>query len=112
MKHVRSVLSVDVSILESQPPQLLVRALGTVPTGGWKNGTLEPRFYIDPPADGFQDFDFVGTPPFGPAIQVILPIAAQTVIPSIPPWLKGVRIHSSTNHLEALVAKAASLAVA
>jgi hypothetical protein len=108
MKHIRSVVSVDLSLLKSHPPQLLISALGTVPTGGWKNGTLEPRFYIVPPTDGIQDFDFAADPPVGPAIDVILPIAAQTMMESISSWLKGVRVHSATNNVEALLASAKS----
>lgn len=101
MQYIRSIQTVDLSLLKSNPPQLLVSAIGTVSSGGWKNGTLDARHYFVPPADGIQDFDFAATPPVGPSIQIILPISAQTVVFPIPSWLKGVRVHSATNNIEA-----------
>lgn len=99
MKHIRSIVSVDLAFLKSHPPQLLVSSIGTVNSGGWKNGSLDLRYYIVPPADGIQDIDFVASPPAGPSTAVILPISAQTTIFPIPPWLKGVRVHAETNHV-------------
>ena len=101
MQYIRSVIDVSLSLLKSNPPQLLVNAVGTVSSGGWKNPSLDRRYYVTPPADGIQDYDFTAVPPVGPAIQVILPTAAQDVIVDIPAWLKGVRIHSATNNIEA-----------
>ena len=101
MDHVYKVISVDLALLKSNPPQLAITAFGQVNSGGWKNGTLEPRYYIVPPTDGIQDFDFVAQPPIGIAIQVILPVTAHHVIPHIPEWLKGVRVHAGSNSLVA-----------
>jgi len=112
MKHIRSVLSVDLALLKSNPPQLLVSSIGTVNSGGWKNGTLESRYYVVPPADGIQDIDFVASPPTGPSTTVILPIPAQTTISPIPAWLKGVRVHAETNHVQALVGSSREVAIA
>lgn len=113
MKHVYKTLAVDLKLLKSSPPQLAITAFGLVRTGGWKNGALEPRYYINPPQDGIQDFDFVAEPPVGPAVEVILPISAHTPMEHIPSWLKGVRVHSETNSIEAKLDNiTASLAVA
>lgn len=101
MQHIRSVIEASLSLLKSNPPQLLISAVGTVSSGGWKNPSLDRRHYIAPPSDGILDYDFSASPPVGTAIQVILPIAAQDVLVEIPLWLKGVRIHSATNQVEA-----------
>jgi hypothetical protein len=85
--------------------------VGTVPSGGWQNPSLDRRQYVTPPVDGIQDYDFTAAPPVGSAIQVILPIAAQDVIVDIPSWLKGVRVHTATNCMEVLTTTSRSLEV-
>ena len=103
-KHVIKVANVDLSLLKSNPPTLVISSGGFVSTSGWTNGRLEPRFYIDFPADGIQDFDFVADPPLGMALQVISPIVATPVEWSDPPAaLKGVRVHSQTNSVESML---------
>ena len=70
---VTQVLKVDdvrIAILKSMPPQWSIRADGLVATAGWTNPRLEPRFYINFPADGIQDLDFVADPPAGISNQV------------------------------------------
>jgi hypothetical protein len=58
--------------------------------------------YIAPPADGILDLDFVATSPTGIALQVISKISvAKTFV--VPNWVKGLRVHSSQNKLEALL---------
>ena len=107
MERIFQTVAVEVTLLKSNPPQLAITAIGQVSSGGWKNGTLEPRYYIVPPADGIQDFDFVATPPFfSEAVQVMLPITAYHVIEQIPDWLLGVRIHAKTNNVEAKLSEA------
>lgn len=102
MEYVYSVISVDLALLKSNPPQLAITAFGQVNSGGWKNGTLEMRYYVNPPEDGIQDLDFVAQPPVGNAIQVILPVSAHHVITDIPGWLKGVRVHAKSNNVVAM----------
>jgi hypothetical protein len=102
-KHIMKVVKVDLTWLKSNPPRLVITASGFVTTSGWKNGRLEPRFYIDFPADGIQDFDFVADPPLGMALQVISPITAEPIEWDNPPEkLKGVRIHAQANQIVAL----------
>lgn len=102
MEHIYKVISVDLALLKSNPPQLAITAFGQVNSGGWKNGTLELRYYVIPPADGIQDLDFVAQPPVGLAPQVILPVSAHHVITQIPEWLKGVRVHAESNNVVAM----------
>ncbi len=112
MKHVHKALSVQLALMKSNPPQLAITAYGLVRTGGWKNGTLEPRYYINPPADGIQDFDFVADPPVGPATEVVLPITAHYILTHIPAWLKGVRVHAETNKVDETLTGAKPLTIA
>lgn len=112
MADVMKVVDVDLKILKSNPPQLHISAIGLVNSGGWTNPRLEPRVYIQFPPDGIQDFDFVADPPKGTVIQVVLPIAASELWENPPlDLLKGVRVHSATNSIEASVESCKSLAV-
>jgi|GEM_PF-3209106 len=87
-----------------------IAAEGVVPTSGWSGFQLSPRYYITPPADGVWDFDFYGDPPSGVAVQVERPAFAATHMMA-PPWCKGVRVHASTNSMDASVTKAAPVVV-
>lgn len=104
-KPVMSVASVNISLLKSNPPKLVITSSGFVSTSGWSNGRLEPRYYIDFPQDGIQDFDFVADPPEGMALMVISGIAAKPVEWDSPPLdkLRGIRVHSQyeKNFIEA-----------
>ena len=83
-------------ILKSNPPQLSVEATGTTRTSGWTNPRLEPRIYIQPPADGIYVFDFVADRPDGISNPAITPISATNKVTS-PQWAKGVRVVAETN---------------
>ncbi|WP_033036851.1 hypothetical protein [Pseudomonas sp. GM102] len=112
MADVLKVVDVDLKLLKSNPPQLHISAIGLVGSAGWTNPRLEPRFYIQFPPDGIQDFDFVADPPKGIVIQPVLPIAASELWEN-PPLniLKGVRIHSATNCIEAYLETSRSLSL-
>ena len=103
---VREVTGVSISILEKEPPILVVQAVGNVPTGGWSHPGLSRVVYIVPPADGIQDYEFMATPPSGPAIEVISEVVAEDSWDNPPDWVKGVRVKAATNAIE----KAALLA--
>jgi hypothetical protein len=99
-RQVLKVANVSGTILKSNPPQLAIVAVGIVSTTGWTNARLEPYFYVMPPADGIQDFDFVADPPTGMTLQVLTPITAGLTWPDFPAWVKGVRIHAQHNKME------------
>lgn len=111
-KKVLEVQDVKLSILRIFPPQLNITAHGTVTTGGWKGAELIPYIYIQPPADGIYDYDFVAEPPEGIASQAIASIEANFRLESIPGNLKGVRIYASTNNKIALLDQSSSGKVA
>jgi len=96
---VMSTKTVQISLQKSNPPQLIVHATGSVNSSGWKNGELAPWVYVVPPKDGILDMDFLATPPVGNVLWVISPITG-TINGPVQSWMKGVRIHSSTNKTE------------
>ena len=82
--------------------------ISTVPSSGWRNPQLAAWFYIRPPDDGVQDFDFVVQEPNGITLPVLLPVPATLTIGRDREnyWgdnqpLRGVRIHSESNSVEA-----------
>lgn len=100
MGHISKVLSADIKILKSNPIQLSITALGQVGSLYWSHGRLDPRIYIDFPADGIQDFDFNATPPLCPSPSVVSLISAGEIWPDPPAELRGVRIHAAANFIE------------
>lgn len=111
-KPVMLIANVNIALLKSNPPQLVITSSGFVSTSGWSNGRLEPQFYIKFPQDGIQDFDFVADPPEGMALMVISGITAKPLEWDNPPEnLKGVRVHSQSNAIEAKIADNNSFAV-
>ncbi len=111
--RIMKVTKVDYAFAKKRPPDLLIDAEGEVPTGGWMDGQLGPWFYITPPEDGVQDFDFIAESPTGPAPDVVSPITATTNIVDIDVenyWganrpLTGIRVHATENSMEVIFGK-------
>lgn len=110
MQRVMDVDTIDISILNTLPPAILVVAHGHVPTTGWTGPQLSPWFYIRAPDDGIQDFDFVAQEPAGIVGDVVLPIVAEANVhhdvanywgAGVP--LRGVRVHARANSREELI---------
>lgn len=111
--RIYSIVTVDLSLIKTNPPGLLVSAAGMVTTSGWSNPRLVPFTYFKPPADGILDCDFVATPPAPDQIvlQVLTPISGDLALtdieldnfwgPGLP--LVGIRCHSVGNTKTALV---------
>ena len=100
---VREVTDVSISILEKEPPILVIQASGNVATGGWTNPGLSRVVYVTEPEDGIQDYEFMATPPSGMAPDVITPVHAKDSWDNPPDWIKGVRVRSATNSMEEAV---------
>jgi hypothetical protein len=103
-KKILTVKSVDVGFSFSNgetPPLLVVVAKGIVNTSGWTTAELASWLYIEPPADGILDFDFIGKEPAPGSIvlQRITDIESQPLLISLPDWVKGIRVHASGNHI-------------
>ena len=60
---------------------------------------MVPWVYINPPEDGIWDFDFIADAPAGISIPVISYISTEPFMLETPSWLKGIRVHASTNAL-------------
>jgi hypothetical protein len=114
---------VTIVLTKREPPHVMITARGTVPTQGWSNAELIPYLYLVPPADGIQAFCFVAEPPTGIVAQVLTPIVATYTIDPLseqgvgtspqgvgtsPVWVRGVRVHASSNTKEALVGEVPS----
>jgi len=84
-------------------PAISMSASGLVPTSGWTRPEFGPWMYITPPADGILDLDFMATAPTGIVLQVFSKICLCATFP-VPQWVVGVRVHTSTNIVEARIA--------
>ena len=102
---VREIVEVNAFVVDDEEnPQLTVEAEGLAPTAGWTNVRLEAHIYIDPPEDGFQDFDLVGDRPSSESsdeasADVLTPVEAAWEGP-LEDWLIGVRVHGIDNMIE------------
>lgn len=96
--EVTGVLATVSDAVPDAPPTITVTATGRVNSGGWSNAELSAVVYIVPPADGIQTFDFIAVmPPDGTIVSMGFVDVSATVSGFMPPWVKGVRVHSSTN---------------
>lgn len=95
-KPLFDVTSVEVQLLERQPPLVNVIVKGSARTGGWKNVRLEPLQTFAAEV-GMRSFTLVGTPPSGPATQALTPVSATIQINPLPADVKTIRVLSETN---------------
>jgi hypothetical protein len=103
-QKVLSVSQVELSVLESNPPILVVRVTGEVPTPGWTQFALARRVPIVPPADGIYEADAYGEPPSGAEPEVVTAFTFADQWKDFPSDLKGVRIWSATNDVTSALA--------
>ncbi|PKF33442.1 hypothetical protein [Acinetobacter proteolyticus] len=112
---VRKVISVNkvyVDFTQSSgdtPPSAVISAKGKVPSSGWSNAELGPWYYIKEPEDGILDIDFYATEPSKDTLVFAhhdgVEIFSTPLVIDLPSWVKGVRIHASTNSLVKLFDK-------
>ena len=93
LQHVPTILKIDVQIQESDPPNLVVTAIGQVPSGGWKQVQLIRRIYVKPPADGIWEYDLLAQKPSGVATTVMTPVGAKNTWKAYDTSIKGVRVY-------------------
>lgn len=93
LSRLHAVISIDVQLMERQPPLAEVTVKGVAPTGGWTNVTLRPL----ETKGGVLELELVGTPPAGPATQALTNVAAAVQINPLPAEVKMIRIVSQTN---------------
>ncbi|MBN9019654.1 MAG: hypothetical protein J0H11_19755 [Rhizobiales bacterium] len=103
---VYSVEKVDIEellVIPENPRAISITAHGWVPTTGWSHPALSPHIYVMPPRDGILDVSFLADVPTGLALQVFTRIRVVESL-LVPHWVIGVRVHASTNRLEARIA--------
>lgn len=85
-------------------PMMVVAAIGHVNSGGWSAPELAPWSYIDVAPGGIVDFDFLMNAPVpGTIVSDGFVEVGATILLPIPDWVKGVRIHASTNDKVAML---------
>lgn len=110
-----SVDLVNLALIKSRPPGLVVAADGRATSSGWTGPTLVGLIHAAPPADGIQEFEFVADSPRPGTI--VLPVltrihaeAIRTPIDIANYWgagqpLVGVRCIADENSKTALLAE-------
>lgn len=100
------VLSVNEIHIQVSGNQADIVANGTVATPNWKNIQLSPMEKTLSP-DGILDLEFVGEPPTGIMLPVIVPVSAHLAWTVDVERLIGVKVHARTNDLTQLIARGA-----
>jgi hypothetical protein len=101
---ISSVDKVTLSIEKSNPPILVVTAVGTASSGSHQKPKLERRIYVVFPADGIQEYNFNIDVPEGSATTDIKEHTVQDSWPGFPENdLRGVRVFSKMKALEELL---------
>jgi outer membrane lipoprotein-sorting protein len=90
----------DVQIKYDGMKSIEITAMGTVPTGGYKNHSLIRRTYIRAPADGIWEYEMYTCKPSGIVTQVVTNITAKDTWESPPASLKGIRVFGDKNRKE------------
>jgi hypothetical protein len=99
---VNKILHVGFAEEESDPPNLVVKVTGQVPTAGYGKVRLVRANYANPPEDGIQDYFLLAIPPSDAAAQVISEVDASDKwvgYRKVAPWLRGVRIHGMDDNV-------------
>lgn len=97
---VREIIEVNAFIGGDEEHALLtVEAEGIASTAGWTSVLLDPHVYINPPADGVQDFDLVGDRPAGSSADTPTTVEAAWEGP-LEDWVIGIRVHAIANMIE------------
>jgi len=106
LKRVPRVTDVTYELQTSDPPNLVVTAEGTVPTGSWTEVQLIRRVYEKEPADGIWEYDLLARPPAGPAAQVISKVKASDIWEKVDATkLKGLRVYGLEKGTKTLMFK-------
>lgn len=83
---------------------ITAEATGSVNTGGWSGAELAAWSYISPPADGILDFDLIARmPPDDAMVTMAFEDVSASVTGPMPPWVRGIRVHASTNSTEVML---------
>ncbi len=90
---VSKIVTVVHKFEKSNPPNLVLKVVGEVPTAGYTNAKVYRAIYPQPPQDGIQDFFLKAVPPAGIAATVVSQVSATKTWNGYPSWVKGIRVH-------------------
>lgn len=91
------VNDVELLLMESFPPQLVIAASGFVSSGGWSNPQLEPAGAID--TDGVLTLNFKAVAPTGIVTQALELVTARYIVAPLPDQLKKIRVIAASNEI-------------
>ena len=99
MSRILKVDSVELSLKKSNPPQLVVIAIGTASSLGWENPVLKlPK---KDPEEGIYELDFFADPPEGNVgQQEVSGIKVSYTFKEIPKDMVGIKVVANTNSIE------------
>ncbi|MBY3091697.1 hypothetical protein HFO72_12905 [Rhizobium laguerreae] len=100
-----TAVAVDFTLTDDDhAPVLKVSAEGFANSGGWSNFELGVWSYVREPDDGILGLDFLAMPPPQGTVSTMgfVRVSAGLVL-SVPGWVKGIRVHASTNQIEAML---------
>ncbi len=100
MSRIYSVSSVSLDVLDTDPHQLLITAIGQVVSSGWSGPELTDLSTVEPPPDGLLNFDFSAEPPSGVWRPALYPIVVQRLWEGDLSRVRGVRVYGSSNTRE------------
>jgi hypothetical protein len=103
-RTVYQVDSVELTLINTKPPQVNISASGSANTTGWADAELIPFVYVQAPPNGVYDFTLVAYPPVGPAGQMITPLPEPASLTEfVPLGFRGVTIHAESNTKQAFI---------
>jgi hypothetical protein len=86
-----------------EPLNLLIEVDAMAPTPGFTDFAIKPVTYIQRPRDGIYDVTAVGVPPNANVPAVLERVEFRYRWTGFPSDLRGVRVHSSGNSIEAML---------
>ena len=86
-----------------EPRNLVIEVDALAPTPGYSGLTIRPVNYIQAPRDGIYDVTALGVPPDGIVAQHLDRVHFTYRWTGFPGDLRGVRVHSNGNAIEAML---------
>ncbi|RYY48906.1 MAG: hypothetical protein EOO06_08815 [Chitinophagaceae bacterium] len=99
-QKILEVTAVEAHLDKTHPPTLHVTATGNASSGSQQNPRLERREYVEFPADGIQEYDFLIDGSAGPGTDDIKSHEVEDFWQNPPAELKGARVYAQTNSKE------------
>jgi hypothetical protein len=99
---VNRIDSVNLELIKTNLPSLLIIVKGQNLNSGYTNIRLDPFVYVHPPLDGIWEFTMIGEVPHI-TDQVITDVSAEYTWKDFPKGLKGIKVYGQTNSKTAML---------